>query len=231
MSLPFAYCTASEHSYALADLALVGWVDATGQLSVLFTLTGPSTPFATISLSQIPILPQHIRQGTESPETQTPDQIPTMGCGPVVFDRRHRGEFMSPTSDRDHFNAGTGAVGAMEFVIHAGVEDVFTALQTGQIDMTAWRMEPGQIPLAEAENDPTVVSVPEFGDWHMTFSLRRAPLDDRAACRALTTAMDRERMVKLLLDGRGEVGTTVVALRPKGAPSPTAPAARCFGRR
>ncbi|MDO5643482.1 MAG: ABC transporter substrate-binding protein, partial [Paracoccus sp. (in: a-proteobacteria)] len=88
---------------------------------------------------------------------------------------------------------------------------VFTALQTGQIDLTAWRMEPGQIPLAEANDDLTVVSVPDFGYYHLTFNIRRDPFGDRALRRALTHAMDRERMVNVLLDGRGEVGNSVIA--------------------
>lgn len=207
----FDYYAASEYSYFNAYLAPVASVEATGDLSVRFNLSTPSAPFATISLSQIPILPRHIWESIENPGDLTPDQIPTVGSGPFVFNRYDRGEFMSLTTNRDHFHADNIAVDGVEFVIYADAEGVFTALQTGQIDMTAWRMEPGQIPLAEGNEALTVVSVPDFGYFHMTFNTRRAPFDDRAARRALTMAMDRERMVNVLLDGRGEVGTTVVA--------------------
>lgn len=211
VAFTFDYYAASDYSYFNAYLAPVASVEATGDLTVRFNLSEPSAPFATITLSQIPILPQHIWEGIENPGDLTPEQIPTVGSGPFVFDRYDRGEFMSLTTNRDHFHADNIAVDGVEFVIYADAEGVFTALQTGQIDMTAWRMEPGQIPLAEGNNDLTVVSVPDFGYFHMTFNTRRAPFDDRAARRALTMAMDRERMVNVLLDGRGEVGTTVVA--------------------
>jgi len=211
VAFTFDYYMNSEYSYFNAYLAPVESVEVTGELTVRFNLSEPSAPFATITLSQIPILPKHIWEGIENPGDLTPEQIPTVGSGPFVYDRYDRGEFMSLTTNSDHFYADNISVDGVEFVIYADAEGVFTALQTGQIDMTAWRMEPGQIPLAEGNDNLTVVSVPDFGYFHMTFNTRRAPFDDVAARRALTYAMDRERMVNVLLDGRGEVGTTVVA--------------------
>ena len=211
VAFTFDYYMNSDYSYFNAYLAAIDNVEQTGELSVRFNLKEPSAPFATITLSQIPILPQHLWEGIENPEDLTPDQIPMVGSGPFMHARYDRGEFMALTTNSDHFHADEIAVDGVEFVIYADAEGVFTALQTGQIDMTAWRMEPGQIPLAEGNEALNVVSVPDFGYYHMTFNLRRAPFDDRAMRRALTMAMDRERMVNVLLDGRGEVGTTVVA--------------------
>jgi peptide/nickel transport system substrate-binding protein len=211
VAFTFDYYMQSEYSYFNSYLAPIESVEATDELTVTFNLSEPSAPFATITLSQIPILPRHIWQDIENPEDLTPDQIPTVGSGPFRFDRYDRGEFMSLTKFEDHFHADEIAVDGVEFLIFADAEGVFTAMQTGQIDMTAWRMEPGQIPLAEANDDLNVVSVPDFGYFHMTFNTRREPFDDVAVRRALTYAMDRERMVNVLLDGRGEVGTTVIA--------------------
>jgi len=211
VAFTFEYYMNSDYSYFNAYLAPVESVEVTGDLTVRFNLSEPSAPFATITLSQIPILPKHIWEGIENPGDLTPEQIPTVGSGPFIYDRYDRGEFMSLATNPDHFYADNISVDGVEFVIYADAEGVFTALQTGQIDMTAWRMEPGQIPLAEGNDNLTVVSVPDFGYFHMTFNTRRAPFDDVAARRALTYAMDRERMVNVLLDGRGEVGTSVIA--------------------
>ena len=207
----FDYYIDSDYNYFDSYLAAIDSVEQTDDLSVRFNLREPSAPFATITLSQIPILPQHLWEGIENPGDLTPDEIPTVGSGPFVFDRYDRGEFMSITTNPDHFHADEIAVDAVEFLIYADAEGVFTALQTGQIDMTAWRLEPGQIPLAEENEELTVVSVPDFGYYHMTFNTRREPFDDRAVRRALSMAMDRERMVNVLLDGRGEVGTSIIA--------------------
>src|SRR5690606_29631692 len=71
--------------------------------------------------------------------------------------------------------------------------------------------EPGQIPLAERESHLTVVSVPDFGYYHLTPNLRRAPFDDVNVRRAMSMAIDKVTMVNVLLDGRGEPGTSVIA--------------------
>lgn len=211
VAFTFNYYMEAEYSYFNAYLAPVASVEAVDDLTVQFNLSAPSASFATIALSQIPILPEHIWSQITDPSNLAPEDVPTVGSGPFQFGRYLRGEIMTLDTFADHFNAPNMAVEGVEFVIYADAEGVFTALQTGQIDMTAWRMEAGQIPLAEGNPDLTVISVPDFGYYHLTFNLRRGALGDRALRRALTYAMDRERMVNVLLDGRGEVGTTVVA--------------------
>ncbi|MBW6454564.1 MAG: hypothetical protein K0A98_01650 [Trueperaceae bacterium] len=207
----FEYPIANDYAYFRPFLSRIGRVEVTGPLSVRFHLTEPVASFITVTLSQIPILPMHIWSAIDNPADLNPDEIPTIGSGPFQFDRYDRGEYMRLTVYPMHFAADDIDIDAMEMIIFADSEGVFTAMQTGQIDMTAWRMEPGQIPLAEANADLVVVGVPDFGYFHMTWNLRRAPFDDVAVRRALTMATDRQRMVDVLLDGRGEVGSSVVA--------------------
>lgn len=207
----FEYYMADDYGYFDSFLAPLESVEVTADRTVQFNLSNPFAPFTVVTLSQIPILPQHIWGAIENPGDLAPEDVPLIGSGPFVFDRYSRGEYMRMSTFADHFAAGDIAVDGVEFIVYADMEGVFTGLSTGQIDMTAWRMEPGQIPLAEALDHVTVVSVPDFGYFHMTYNLRRAPLDDVAVRRALTLATDRERMVNVLLDGRGEVGSTVIA--------------------
>jgi peptide/nickel transport system substrate-binding protein len=207
----FDYYIAAEFGYYAAFLNPIDNVEIIDERTVRFNLSDPFAPFVTVTLSQIPLLPEHIWADIENPGDLTPDQIPTVGSGPFVFERYDRGEFMSLTTNRDHWATADTAIDGVEMIIYADAEGVFTGMQTGEIDMTAWRMEPGQIPLAEGNDDLTVVSVPDFGYFHLTYNLRRAPLDDTAVRRALTLAIDRERLVNVLLDGRGEVGSSVVA--------------------
>lgn len=207
----FDYYLADDYGYFDSFLAPLESVEVTGERTVQFHLSNPFAPFTVVTLSQIPILPQHIWSEIDNPGDLAPEDIPLVGSGPFVFDRYDRGEYMRMSTYPDHFAAGDIAVDGVEFIVYADMEGVFTGLSTGEIDMTAWRMEPGQIPLAEELEHVTVISVPDFGYFHMTYNLRRAPLDDVAMRRALTLASDRERMVNVLLDGRGEIGSTVIA--------------------
>ncbi len=205
------YYLDQDYSYFNSYLDALERAEQVDEYTVHFHLSEPSASFASISLSQIPILPKHLWEEIEDASTLSPSQIPTVGSGPFVHERFDRGEFMALSKFEDHFHADEIAVDGVEFIIYADMEGVYTGLQTGQIDVTAWRMEPGQIGLAEGEEHLTVVNVPDFGYFHMTYNLRREPFDDRAVRRALTMATDRERMVNVLLDGRGEVGSSVIA--------------------
>jgi len=207
----YDYPIASDYAYFRPFLNRIDRVEVTGPLTVRFHLTEAYAPFIMVTLSQIPILPAHIWSAIDNPGDLNPDEIPTIGSGPFQFDRYDRGEYMRLNVYPDHFAAGDIQIEAVEMIILADTEGVFTAMQTGRLDMTAWRMEPGQIPLAEANPDLVVVGVPDFGYYYMTYNLRRAPFDDVAVRRALVMASDRQRLVNVLLDGRGEVGSSVIA--------------------
>ncbi len=207
----YDYYQVQDYAYFNAFLASIESVEVTGDLAVRFHLSEPFAPLVTVTFSQIPILPEHIWSGIEDASALTPANTPTVGSGPFVYDRYDRGEFMRLVRNDNHFHADEIAIDAIEMIIYADAEGVFTGLQTGEIDFSAWRLEPGQIPLAESSDSLTVVSVPDFGYYHMTWNLRRAPFDDVATRRALAHAVDQERMVNVLLDGRAEVGSSVVA--------------------
>lgn len=207
----YDYYADQEYAYFNAFLAQIESVEVTGDNTVRFNLSEPFAPLVTVTFSQIPILPEHIWSGIENAGDLTPANTPTVGSGPFVYDRYDRGEFMRLVKFEDHFMADEIDIDAIELTVYADAEGVFTGLLTGEIDFTAWRLEPGQIPLAEDDENLTVVSVPDFGYYHLTWNLRRAPFDDRDTRRALAHAVDQERMVNVLLDGRGEVGSGVVA--------------------
>ncbi len=207
----YDYLVASDYGYFNSYLAALDSVEIVDDLTVRFHLNAPSAPFASITLSQISILPKHIWEKIENPMELAPADIPTVGSGPFKFNQYTLGEFMKLDKFEDHFHADEIAVDSVEFQIFADSEGVFTAVQTGQIDVTAWRMEAGQIPLAEANENLQVISVPDFGYYHLTYNTRKPHFDDVAFRRALTKAIDRERIVNVLLDGRGEPGSSVIA--------------------
>lgn len=211
VAFTYNYYLDQQYGYFSSYLSVLDNAEQIDELTVHFHLKEPSASFASISLSQIPILPEHIWSEIEDASLLSPSDTPTIGSGPFKYERFDRGEFMAISKFEDHFHADEIDIDGVEFIIYADMEGVYTGLQTGQIDVTAWRMEPGQISLAEGEEHLTVVNVPDFGYFHMTYNTLREPFDDRAVRRALTMATDRERMVNVLLDGRGEVGSSIIA--------------------
>lgn len=176
-----------------------------------FVLKEPTSFFITVTLSQIPILPKHLWENIEVANQLSPNEVPTIGSGPMMFDRYDRGEYKRLVKYEDYFAADDISIDAIEYIVYADSEGVFTGLLTGEVDMTAWRLEPAQINLAENEDHLTVVSVPDFGYYHMTYNVRIAGLDDAAFRRAIAHAIPHETITNVLLDGRGERGTSIIA--------------------
>lgn len=207
----FDYMVEKDFAYFRPFYSIIESTELRDGDIVRFNLREPYAPFITVTLSQIPILPEHIWASIDAPADLTPDQIPTVGSGPFYFDQYDRGEYKRLLTFRDHFSADDIAIDGIEYIIYADSEGVFTGLLTGEIDMTAWRMEPGQITIAEEEDHITVVSVGDFGYYHLTYNNRRAPFDNPQVRRALAHAVDKETIINVLLQGLGEPGYSVVA--------------------
>lgn len=176
-----------------------------------FILADPVANFITVTMSQIPIIPKHLWENIDEPAELAPAQVPTIGSGPMVFDRYERGEYKRLLTFEDHFMADDIDIDGIDYIIYADTEGVYTGLVTQAIDMVAWRLEPAQITLAENEDHLTVVSVPDFGYYHMTYNLRVPPMDDVNFRRAIAYAIPKQTFVDVLLDGLGEPGTSVIA--------------------
>ncbi len=207
----FDYMVEKDFAYFRPFYSIIDSTELRDGNIVRFNLREPYAPFITVTLSQIPILPEHLWASIDAPADLTPDQIPTVGSGPFYFDQYDRGEYKRLLTFRDHFAADDIAIDGMEYIVYADSEGVFTGLLTGEIDMTAWRMEPGQITIAEDEDHITVVSVGDFGYYHLTYNNRRAPFDNTQVRRALAHAVDKETIINVLLQGLGEPGYSVVA--------------------
>ena len=207
----FEYYIDNEFGYFMPFLDMIESVEAPDESTVVFNLSEPFGPFINVTLAQIPILPEHIWGDIDNPADLAPDEIPTVGSGPFQFDRFDAGEYKAMTVFADHWTAGDIEIEGIDYNIYADAEGVFTGLQTEEIDMTAWRLEPGQVPLAEDEDFLTVVNAPDFGYYHLTFNVREEPFDDVAVRQALSHAIDKDTIIDVLLDGRGEPGSSVVA--------------------
>lgn len=209
----FSYDYNIKHDFAYFRpfFGVIDDVEIVDQDTVRFHLKSSFAPFITVTLSQIPILPKHIWENIDDPAQLAPEEIPTVGSGPFVFDRYDRGEYKRILKFDNHYMADQMDIDGIDYIIYADTEGVLTGLLTGRIDMTAWRLEPGQIPLAERDPNVTVIPVPDFGYYHLTYNLRRKPFDDRAFRRALAHTIDKRTIIDVLLNGRGEPGTSVIA--------------------
>jgi peptide/nickel transport system substrate-binding protein len=175
--------------------------------TVQFVLKTPYAPFITNSLTQIPIIPQHIfdglmeKQGVNNPSDLklTPAQM--VGSGPwklatfnygsqVVFER-NPDYFTQPHYKYVKYTYFTSGVAAL------------TALEQGQIDTLAANQEltPVQIRDISAYPSIEVVKIPTWTYWHLHFNMRKLPGADRAFRLALAHLINYDKIASVAFGG------------------------------
>jgi peptide/nickel transport system substrate-binding protein len=173
------------------------------QTAVQFILKQPFAPFLTTTLTQIPILPQHIfdklveKQGVKNPSdlNLTPDLL--VGSGPwklvsfnygsqVMFERNPY-YYIQP-----HFKS-------IRFVYFTSPEVAINALEQGQIDTLASSqlLTPPQLQRLSGLVTIQLVRIPLWTYWHLHFNMRKLPGVDRAFRLALAHAINYERVASV----------------------------------
>ena len=207
----FDYYIEKDFAYFRPFYRVIEKTEIIDDSTVRFILQEPYAPFTTVTLSQIPILPKHIWEHIENPAELTPGEIPTVGSGPFVFDRYERGEYKRILTFWDHFAADDVTIDGMDYIIYADSEGVLTGLTTQEIDLTAQRIDPGHIPVAEGLPHVSLVTVPNFAYHFFIMNTRRPPFDDVNVRRALSHAVDKATFIDVLMEGFGEPGASIIA--------------------
>ncbi len=207
----YEYYIEQDFAYFRSFFQVIDSIEITGERTVRFNLKEPFSPFITVTLSQIPILPKHIWSDIDNPQDLAPDQIPTVGSGPFSIERYDRGEFIELATFKDHFSAEDTEIEGIEFTFYADVEGLFTGLVLGEVDMPGRHIEPAHMRLARDEDHLTIITVPDFGYHKLRYNLRREPFNDVSLRRALAYAIDKTTITNVLLDGLGEPGSSIIA--------------------
>ncbi|CAA9433567.1 MAG: Oligopeptide ABC transporter, periplasmic oligopeptide-binding protein OppA [uncultured Rubrobacteraceae bacterium] len=190
----------SHHAHEYPVIESVETLDAS---TVEFTCADPCPTLQLITLADLPILPEHIWENVEDPQTYT--ELP-VGTGPYklveyVEDQSYRLE-----ANEDYF-LGPPAVQEIEMPIVTDPSSMFLALETGQVD-TVTRNIPPEIEerLAETE-DIEMVEGDRFSSVFLRFNSETPPLDQQEFRRAFDMAIDRQALVDTVLLGSGTPGS------------------------
>ncbi len=211
IAFSFTYPRTAGYSYFDAYLDALDTVEVVDDLTVRFTLKYPSAPFITTALSQIPILPRHLWAGIDNPSGLARQAVPVTGSGP--FRVAPDGLSLHRSLDRfdDHFAFGDIAISGIDFHNYQDSDAVLAALLRGEIDITAGTLDAWHIPKVEAAIGADIMVAPDIGFNHLTFNLRRHVFGNTAFRRALTHAIDRDRVIDALLAGRAVAGASLIA--------------------
>ena len=162
-------------------------------------------------LAELPIVPRHLLAGVPHAGMRSaPFNDAPVGNGPFRFADRRRGALWRFTRN-DAFPASLGGPSALRGVVIAVVDEAttkFAGLASGELDMAG--IAPAMASLAKRDQTLRVMDYPVLFGTGLFFNTQRAPFDDWRVRRAVSRAIDRERIVEVALAGYGRPSSSPV---------------------
>jgi len=129
-----------------------------------------------------------------------------VGTGPFKVERWLSGQEMTLVQNE---NYSLGPKPAIKRIVIKFIQDtnqIIAQLKTGDLDAASSESFPAPVEaLDQLGANFTVSSVPNFGWEHADFNFRFAPFKDRAVREGIITAINRQRIVDIVLRGKGVV--------------------------
>jgi peptide/nickel transport system substrate-binding protein len=213
---------------ALASfLANLKSVETAGRYAVVFKFDGPN-PLMLPSISALGILPKHLWAGSD-PRRNKHLAMP-IGTGPFVLKEWRRSDYLTFTANRNYFRKPRPFVDQVIFKVVADAATGIEAFKNGELDAVFAKGMPGGLPYAQVgqiiRSKPENIVANEFGQnlvQYLWMNCAQPPFDNVKVRRALAHAINKELIIRTLLQGFGKVQDSIIGDLPglKWAHDPT----------
>jgi peptide/nickel transport system substrate-binding protein len=199
------------------DLAGVDTVLAPDDSTVVVRFHTPPPAFPLV-FCELPILPAHLLQDVPRAQMRrAPFNFAPVGNGPFRFVSRvpnQRWVF----ARNDDFPAALGGPPALGGLVVAVVDEAttkFAGLASGELDVAG--VSPSMAPLVRRDPTLRLIEYPILFETGIVLNTHRPPFDDVRVRRAVSLAIDRDRIVRVALAGFGRPAAGPVAPEVPGA--------------
>ncbi|GGF97758.1 ABC transporter substrate-binding protein [Paenibacillus abyssi] len=204
--------TPNRHSHHVSEAPSITKIEATDSQTVRFTCEYACPTLAHITLADLPILPKHIWQDVKEPLNHT--GLP-VGTGPFRLVEHKPDELYRFQANEQYFK-GSPAVKELVMPVIKDPSATFNALRAGEIDIAAREVSPELLDTFKNLPDMKVVRTAPLSLVDLRLNYERPPFNQPEFRRALSLAIDRQKLVDTVLLGQGRAGT-------KGFPHPDSP--------
>lgn len=193
--------------YRRGELASIERVEAVDDSTVVLAFATPPPRFPLV-LCELPVVPRHLLEGVPRAAFRTHafGRAP-VGNGPFRFvERRPRESWRFARVD--DFPEALGGPAAIDELVIAVVDEAttkFAGLASGDLDLAG--ISPSMAALAASDPSLRLLTYPVAFTNVLVFNTTRPPFDNALLRRAISAAIDRERLVGVALHGMG-VATT-----------------------
>ncbi len=134
-----------------------------------------------------------------------------IGCGPFVFKQWQKGNFLFLEKNQRFFGAGGSIAGyrlgpfvdGLLFKIYGTSDVAVLALRKGDIDLFWMGIQPGYLHILSQNPHLQIFTNEKSALYFMGFNTRRPPFDDLGLRRAAAILVDKNFIIKRILQGRG----------------------------
>ncbi|MDW7667624.1 MAG: ABC transporter substrate-binding protein [Bacillota bacterium] len=172
-------------------------------------------PKADMEAIRVNILPEHIYGEKSEDELHTFSEDNPVGTGAFELVNWEQGQFLRFKANPNYFK-GAPQIDEIVYVLFANTDTLFQALQNGEIDAVA-ELSYSQVEQAEALDGIEVIQPDGMNFTELGFNCWEAPeskgnplmLDHRIRA-AIDTALDKQQIVDIALNGYGVPGTSLI---------------------
>jgi peptide/nickel transport system substrate-binding protein len=195
----FSFEYQQEFGFATGGLqAAVASVEAVDESTVVLTLTEPNSDFEQNVLASVKMIPEHVFADVADPMTAGIEVA--IGSGPYriteyVPDQRYRLE-----ANVDYV-PGPPTVGVIEMPIIPQASTAFSALRTGEVDMSSVPLDTQLIGDFEGADGVELIQGSFFSPQLMVINAERAPLNDADLRMAISRAIDVQELIDVVALG------------------------------
>lgn len=195
-------------------------IETPDKRTVKFTLKEPMAIFTSRTMAT-PIVQKKEweKVAAEARKTEKPlasllnHPIPQpVGSGPFVLREWKQGAYLFLRRNEHFFGSGAKIGGrtlgphiqGIVFKFFGTSDAAVLALKKGALDMFWWGIEPGYLEDLRSDPDIEVFSNERSALYYMGFNVRKTPFSDRNLRRAVATLIDKDFILKRILQGNGE---------------------------
>ncbi len=203
----FEYIRTSQRPRWLPNLRPVTSIETPDASTVVLTLNEPKASFALNPLADLPIIPQHVWSGIERPldvTAELPGGGLPIGSGPYRLVEYKDGQVWRFQANPNYFK-GRPIVNEIVMPYIGDRQAAFTALQGGQVDVTAASLTP-ELKSQFNQGGLKTAGGPGLRGWYVYMNTGRAPFDRKEVRQAVALAIDNADIVRTVLLGAGATG-------------------------
>ncbi|MEX2291137.1 MAG: ABC transporter substrate-binding protein [Mycobacteriales bacterium] len=210
----FKRAPTGTYTHHVSDIPTIETISALSPTQVRFSCAFPCPELGTVTLADLPVIPEHV-WGSVPPEQAKEVTALPVGTGPyrlVSYDSTAGYRF---EANPDYF-AGEPVVQELVMPVISDPSATFTALRSGEVDATTRPLSPELIDRFTASSDVGIVKTAPLRFPELRLNYDRAPFDQPAFRSALSRAVDRDQLLRVVGLGKGRAAV-------KGYPHPDAP--------